>query len=323
MQGMFNKSALVVFVVLSSLIFVEPGLAKNADSRIDSEHSTARLFLASSRNPVDTVNVGVARANGLVNPIADDSATSDFDFTIYPADKTASLERYEQNQNDDKPGDEPDYTLIRFKSTSVVRIDNKTFRVTGNLTLRYVVRPVTYDPTEAYSGPVYGPVITHSVRQAAVFTFHQVNPSGAWAANNGDAEWSAFSTITADHFPRLLDAVSTTDWPAFVADQHCVMPSAIGGDDFSGPTCTGETVKREARKDIRCGMPANVGEDFDGAACSPTSFPLVITDPAEIAWEARHDRNGEQNELIANEVQIQLDLKLIKMNSTVADNLGN
>jgi polyisoprenoid-binding protein YceI len=323
MQAMFNKSALVVFVVLSSLIFVEPGLAENTVWRIDSERSTARLFLASSRNPDDTVNVGVARANGLVNPIADDSATPDFDFTIYPADKTASLERFEQNQNNDDPGDKPDYTLIRFKSTSVVRVDKETFRVTGNLTLTYADRLVTYDPNEAYSGPVHGPAVTHSVRQQAVFEFHQVTPSGVWAEKDGDAEWSASSTITAHYFPQLLNAVSATDWPTFVADEHCVMPSAIGGEDFSGPTCTGETVETAARKDLHCEMPATLGgEDFAGAVCSPTSFPQVITDPAEIAWDARHKPNGEPDELIANQVQIQLDLKLIKMNSTVAESLG-
>jgi hypothetical protein len=99
MREIFSKPALTVLVVLSSLICAAPGQAKDAVWRIDSEHSTARLFLVSSSNPVDTVNVGVARAIGLVNPITDDSATPGFDFTIYPADKTASLERFEQNQN--------------------------------------------------------------------------------------------------------------------------------------------------------------------------------------------------------------------------------
>jgi hypothetical protein len=69
-------------------------------------------------------------------------------------------------------------------------------------------------------------------------------------------------------------------------------------------------------------MPENVGEDFDGEVCSQTSFPLLITDPAEIAWEARHPRNREPNQLVANEVQIQLDLKLIRTNSTVAESLA-
>ena len=321
MRGIFSKPALAVLLVFGSLIFVAPGQAKNW--RIDSEHSTARLFLASSKNPGDTVNVGVARANGLLNRIADDPATSDFDFTIYPADKTASLERFEQEQNDDKPGNQPDYTLIHFESTSVVRVDKDNFRVTGNLTLRYVERLINYEPSEAYDGPVYGPTVTHTVRQQAVFKFRQVNPSGVWAANDGNAEWSAVGTITADHFPQLLNAVSTTDWPTFVTDEHCVMPSATGGEDFSGPTCTGQTVETAARKDLHCEMPATIGgKDFAGAVCSPTSFPLVITDPEEIAWEARHHGNSEPNDLVANEVQIQLDLKLIEMNSKAVNNSG-
>jgi hypothetical protein len=300
MRGIFSKPVLALVVVFSSLIFARPSLADNAVSRIDSEHSTARLFLASSSNPVDTVNVGVARAIGLVNPISDDSETPDFDFTIYPADKTAPLER--------------------FKSTSVVRVDKTTFRVRGNLTLTYADRLVTYDPSEFYSGPIYGPAVSHSVRQEAVFEFHEMNRSRARTAKNGNAEWSAFSTISAENFPQLLDAVSTTDWPTFIADEHCVMPLTVG-EDFSGPACSAESVEPAPRK-LHCEMPAPVGEDFAGAVCSQTSFPLVITDPTEIAWKARDHENGEPNDLVANEVQIGLDLKLVKMNPTVADNLG-
>ena len=306
---MFKRSALVVLVVLSSLIFVAPAPAQTIVWRIDSEHSTARLFLASSRNPDATVNVGVARANGLVTRNADDSAMPDFDFTIYPADKTASLESFKQEEDNEKPGSEPDYTVISFKSTRVVRVDKETFRVTGNLTLTYVERLATYDPSEAYSGPVYGPAVTHSLRQEAVFEFRQVNPSGAQAAKKGNAEWSAFSTIRGENFPELLDAVSATDWPTFVADEHCVMPSTIG-EDYSGPTCTGETVEPTPRKSLHCEMPATVGEDFAGEVCTQTSSPAVITDARENQWEARHHRSGEPNQLVANEVKIELDLHL-------------
>jgi polyisoprenoid-binding protein YceI len=321
MQEMSKKSALVALVVLSILIFVAPGLAKNAVWHIDSEHSTARLFLASSRNPDATVNVGVARANGLVSRNADDFAMPDFDFTIYPADKTASLERFQQEQNNDKPGNKPDYTVISFKSTRVARVDKETFRVTGNLTLTYVERPVTYDPSEAYSGPVYGPAVTYSLRQEAVFEFHELNPSGAPAAKKGNAEWSAFSTISGENFPELLEAVSATNWPTFVADEHCVMPSTIG-EDYSGPACTGETVEPAPRKDFHCEMPATVGEDFAGEVCTQTSSPVVITDQAEIEWERRHHGIGRPNQVVTNEVKIQLDLRLTEINSTAADRSG-
>jgi polyisoprenoid-binding protein YceI len=318
---MLKKLALVTWVAVSGLIFVAPAPAQNTSWRIDSEHSTARLFLASSRNPDDTVNVGVARAKGLVNRSADDSGMPDFDFTIYLADKTASLERFKQEENNKKPRNGPDYTLISFESTRVVRVDKETFRVTGNLTLTYAKRLATYGPSEAYSGPVYGPADTHSQRQEVVFEFHQVNPSRAREANKGSAEWSAFSTISGENFPELLDAVSETDWPTFVADEHCVMPSTIG-EDYSGPSCAGERVEPAPRKDFHCEMPPTVGEDFAGEECTHTSSPVVITDTAEIEWERRHHGRGEPNQLVANEVQIQLDLQLTKMNSTTADSSG-
>jgi polyisoprenoid-binding protein YceI len=308
MQEMFKRSALVVLVVLSSFIFVVPTPAQNNIWRIDSEHSTGRVFLASSRNAEATVNVGVARANGLVTRNADDSAMPDFDFTIYPADKTASLERLQQEQANDKPGNGPDYTVISFKSTRVVRVDKETFRVIGNLTLTYVERLVTLDPSEAYAGPVYGPAITHSVRQEAVFEFRQVDPSGAQAAKKGNAEWFAVSTIRGENFPELLEAVSATNWPTFVADEHCVMPSTLG-EDYSGPACTGEAVEPAPRKDLHCEMPTTVGEDYAGEVCTQTSSPVVTTDAGE-----NRLRSSEPNQLVANAVKIELDLRLTSAN---------
>jgi polyisoprenoid-binding protein YceI len=307
MQEMFKRSALVVFLVLSSVIFVVPAAAQNAIWHIDSERSTGRLFLASSRNPDATVNVGVARANGLV-AYADDSTMRDFDFTIYPADKTASLERFQQDQQTENPGDDLYYTVISFKSTRIVRVDKETFRVTGNLTLTYVQRLVTYDPSEAYSGPVYGQGITDSVRQEAVFEFREVDPSGAQGATNGNAEWIAVSTISSENFPELLEAVSATNWPTLVADEHCVMPSTIG-EDYSGAACTGETVEPAPRKDLHCEMPTTVGEDYPGAVCTQTSSPVVTTDAGE-----KHLRSSEPKQLAANAVKIELDLHLTSAN---------
>ncbi len=305
---MFKRSALVVLLVLSSFIFVVPAPAQNAIWHIDSAHSTGRLFLASSRNPDATVNVGVARANGLVTRNGDNSAIPDFDFTIYPADKTVSLEGFQPDLQTEKPGNEPDYTVISFKSTRVVLVDKETFRVTGNLTLTYVQRLVTYEPSEAYSGPVYGPAITHSVRQEEVFEFREVDPSGAQGATKGNAEWIAVSTISGENFPELLEAVSATNWPTFVADEHCVMPSTIG-EDYSGPACTGETVEPAPRKDLHCEMPTTVGEDYAGEVCTQTSSPVVTTDAGE-----NRLRSSEPNQLVANAVKIALDLHLTSAN---------
>jgi hypothetical protein len=184
-----------------------------------------------------------------------------------------------------------------------------------------VERLATYDPSEAYSGPIYGQAVTSSLKQEVVFTFHQLNPPGAQATKKGDAEWSAFSTISGESFPELLNAVSRTDWPTFVADEHCVMPSSVG-EDFAGPACTGEVVELIPRRDLHCEMPPTVGEDYAGEVCTQTSSPGVITDARENEWEARRHKNGEPTQLVANEVKIQLDLWLTEMNSPAADSSG-
>jgi hypothetical protein len=267
--------AWVAWLTVTGIFLIAPVMAQDTVWRIDSEHSTARLFLASSKNPDAGDNIGVARTSGVIDHEAGDPSRSDFDFTIYPADKTA-----------DESGKNPDYTVIRFKSTHVVPVNEETFRVTGHLTLSYVERSMTADPSEAYSGPLYGPPVHQSVTQEAVFEFHEVSPAGTQKATDNKAEWLASSTTIGEDFPQLFKVVSTTNWPTFVADERCMVPSI--GEDFSGPSCTGETVERIARAGVRCEVPS-IGEDYAGEICTATS-PVRV----------------------ANEVQMQLDLHLTK-----------
>ena len=294
---MSNKSLIVAFVALSSAFSVAPVFAQSSVSGIDSEHSTARLYLASSKNPGDNVNVGVARASGVVKLSAGESVTPDFDFTIYPADKKSPSTGSHANKK-------PNYTVISFKTGRVVPLSADTFRVTGKLTTTYVEREVSYDPTEAYSGPTYGPSVTVSRTEEATFQFRRAHRAGA----SGGSEWVASATIGAEDFPELLTAVSSTDWPVFVADERCAMPSNPGQEDFSGPACTGERIDVADRKDLRCDTPSMVGEDFSGEVCTQIA-PTVIAPVAEQTFSAkRHHKNEQPGQLIANEVQIQLDL---------------
>ena len=271
---MFNK--VVLSLLIGTMAFVAPAVGQSSVWRIDSEHSAARLSLASSRNPSTADNVGVARTSGVIEQNSSDSTMSDFDFTIYPADKTEA-----------QSGSNPGYTVISFKSTHVFPVDKETIRVAGDLTLDYVGRVSTYDPSEAYSGPVYGPTVHHSVTQEGVFEFHKVSPGTIRNTQDQSAEWLASNTTVGEDFPQLMNAVSTTNWPAFVADENCTPPSNVG-EDFSGIACTGEGVNRIARADVQCAAPT-VGEDFAGEVCTETA-------PVEVA----------------NEVQMQLDLHVTR-----------
>jgi polyisoprenoid-binding protein YceI len=306
---MFKKVSEFALVALTGLFSVAPVLAQSSTSQIDSEHSTARLYLASTRNPDTNLNVGVARTSGVVNPNSGNSVTPDFDFTIYPADKKPSLARSTANRREDKPN----YTVITFKSRRVVPLAADTYHVSGDLTLTYVQRTVSYDPSEGYSGPTYGPSITLSQTQPASFEFRRATPSGSTA----NAEWVASSNISAEDFPELLAAVSSTAWPVFVADEQCSMPSNIGSEDYSGPTCTGERVDVAARKDLRCDTPLTVGEDFSGEVCTQVA-PAIVTPDQGQSFSAKRHHNADPNRLVANEVQIRLDLFTTGPISTVS-----
>ncbi len=311
---MANKLSAFALVALTGIISAAPALAQNSVSQIDSEHSTARLYLASSRNPNDNLNVGVGRTSGVVKLNSGNSVAPNFDFTIYPADEKPSLTKSAAHRREENP----DYTVIAFKSRRVVPLTADTYRVSGDLTLTYVQRSVSYDPSESYSGPTYGPAITSSETQQASFEFRRATPSGSTA----NAEWIASSTISAEDFPELLTAVSSTVWPVFVADEQCSMPSNVGSEDYSGPACTGERVDVAARKDLSCDTPAMVGEDFSGEVCTQIAPSIITEDQAQALSAKHHHQNADPNHLVANEVQIRLDLFTTSSSSTASLSSG-
>ncbi|HET7109067.1 MAG TPA: hypothetical protein VFI38_19795 [Candidatus Acidoferrum sp.] len=294
---MLKKISIVALIALSAFVFGAPAFAQSAVSRIDAEHSTARLYLSSSNNPGATLNVGVARTSGVVKLNSGDSATPEFDFAIYPEDKNPSPAAGRSEAK-------PDYAVIAFKSHRAVLLAANHYRVSGDLTLTYVQRTVSYDPSEAYSGPTYGPSIMLSQTHPASFEFHRATPSGSASS----AEWIASSNISVEDFPELMAVVSSTVWPVFVAGEQCAAPSNIGTEDFSGPACTGGRIDVAARKDLRCDAPAAVGEDFSGEVCTQVAPSIVTPDQGQSLSAKHRHSNAGANHIVANEVQIQLDL---------------
>jgi hypothetical protein len=115
-----------------------------------------------------------------------------------------------------------------------------------------------------------------------------------------------------------MTAVASTVWPVFVADEKCSTPSNLGTEDYSGPTCTGERVDVAARKDLRCDISLTVGEDFSGEVCTQVA-PSIVTPNQQHTLSAKHHRsNADANHIVANEVQIRLDLFTTGPGSTVS-----
>jgi hypothetical protein len=158
----------------------------------------------------------------------------------------------------------------------------------------------------------------HSAKQETVFEFRWMDAMASGAPKGGTAELSASSRlIGAENFPELLTAVSATNWPAFVADERCTMPSVVG-EDFSGPVYTGKPVELASRTDIHCEMPSVVGEDFAGEVCTGTPLQMAPGDAMQSRTKKHHHRTGAPEELVANEVKIQLDLRLTGTNSVLS-----
>jgi polyisoprenoid-binding protein YceI len=293
----FSLAVIFGGILLSS----QPVQAQANGFGIDSVNSTARLLLASTRKPGATINVGVTRVSGEVRWNAADPARSVFSFTAYPADDNAPGYGPEDEQLGPHSPTTANYTVINFKSRRVVPIEGGAVRVTGKLTVSHVERIASYDPSEAYSGPTYGPAIVRSASRTAVFVFKPAS-----STKEPPSTWTATSVVTGEEFPDLLGAVAGADWPGFVNDEQCVFPSTIG-EDFSGPACTGKTVDPLSRTDVQCAMPSSIGEDFAGETCTgkPLQYPSHTSTQQ---LEASDPSNSSQ--LVANEVEFQLVLQL-------------
>src|SRR5215469_1300594 len=298
---MFRKALFSLALISSGMLLCgQLVLAQANVLGIDSVRSTARLLLGSTQKPGSVINVGVARLNGQVRWNAADPTRSAFDFTAYPADANdPGLGPDGVRLRRNTPAT-PNYTVLSFKSNHVVPADGGAVRVTGKLTVSRVERIASNDPNEAYSGPTYAPAIVRSASRTVTFLF-----SPASSAKEVPSAWLVSGAITGDEFPDLLVAVSAADWPAFVDDEDCVLPSTVG-EDFSGPACTGKTVDPLPRTDVQCAMPAAVGEDFAGETCTGT--PLQYA--SDLSAQRALDHVNSANELVANEVQFQLVLQL-------------
>jgi polyisoprenoid-binding protein YceI len=303
-----SKLAITAFLGIISAI---PSLAQDTAWNIDSDHSTARFVLSSSKRPAAKINVGVAQVRGIVIGTADASAPTEFDLTIYPADQDTHDRRSEDRRGESDLQSAPDYTVIAFRSTVIKPIAPATVRVTGNLTVTYVERVATYGPSESYSGPTYGPAITHSERREVTFEFQQIHQDKVSRESSSGAKWSASGVIQSASFPELLRAVESTNWPVLVEDEQCEMPSTTG-EDYSGPKCTGTVVGVRPRTDVHCEVPTTTGEGYSGEVCTGT--PLLI-DPSDSDDMGRSKPTATSSgQLAANEVTIDLDLRLTRPN---------
>lgn len=258
----------LVCVLFAALALTIPGkpVATVGPFQVDTRHSDAQFMTDATTNYGKTkikFAVGIARVSGTVNLDTDNPAKSTFDFSMYPSTSQAPAIGEDGKLKAQWLADLANHTLVCFHSKGASATPDGRLRTSGYLVLTRVDRNVEFNPSEAYSGPVYGPPMVHRITHDATFVFDTptaANGNGKKNDAKGQEMLTSGSTSMArEDFPQLLRAVMSTYWPPIVQDENCQWPSNVG-EDFSGPHCTGSFVDTP-RLPVEP-RDAGVGEDY-------------------------------------------------------------
>jgi polyisoprenoid-binding protein YceI len=161
-------------ITFASTAFFVTSLALASDTWIvDPIRSNARLFQGSKTNP-EPVNTGVVGVTGKVRLDTNDLDASVFDLSFYPA---AEEREHALSPEETLPTGYAlsNQTLLRFKSTRILRTEDGRLEVVGDLTLSHVEHTITAAPTEACAGPEYRDLVIHNETHEIKILFPEVS----------------------------------------------------------------------------------------------------------------------------------------------------
>jgi polyisoprenoid-binding protein YceI len=260
-EKMKNKVPQLAFAAMLVAGFASPALAQTTNWKLNSDHSTSRLFLSSTADPDTTVDVGIARVEGSVTLDANSIAHSSFDFTIYPGDQAPATINADGSVNAADFPNVPRASVITFRSRSVKPRRDGKLVVAGDLTLSYLDHPATITNNDGYSGPVYGEPMVHVTTRKASFVFDRTVAATTKTRSARSLKLVGDSDIKTEDFPQLFDAITNANWPVVVENKACDFPATVG-EDYQGASCTGNAVVTASHPPESL----TVGDDYPGPA---------------------------------------------------------
>lgn len=256
----------------AATLLMAGALAMNAPSKpasvagswqVDARHSDAKVTTDGTtdfgKTKIDVV-LGFGRVNGEVNVDNGDPSKSHVDLHIYPATSMQPVIAEDGQFKTKWLANPANQTLLCFHSKQVTRTADGNLQATGELKLARVDRNVQVDPNEAYSGPVYGPPIVHTVSRQATIVF-ELPANNTKGPQIGELRMTGSTEMTREMFPQLLMAVVNTYWPPLVQDANCQPPTNVGREDYRGGQCTGKILQAPA---LPQGPYAGGREDYPG-----------------------------------------------------------
>ena len=263
---MLNRIALIAVAGLFASGFSgTPGTTTTTTGswQVDSRQSSAQVITDGTtdfgKKKVD-FTLGFARVNGTIKLDDANPANSKLDFSMYPATTSSPVIAENGNFKQEWLANVANHTLVCFHSKTVARTPDGKLQATGELVLTRVDRNVQIDPTEAYSGPVYGPPMIHRVSRETTLVF-DLPANGGSKQKDGELELSGNTKMSRENFPQLVKAVVSTNWPPLVQDEQCVTPAG-GSEDYRGYKCSGTFMEAPGLPP----KPTQIGEDFPGAS---------------------------------------------------------
>ena len=230
---------------------------------VDAQHSTVQLITDGTTDfgkRKITYTLGFARVNGDFKLDDANLDASKLDLHIYPANSSAPVIGEDGKYKTDWLANQANHTLMCFHSKKITRGPDGKLQVTGDLVLTRVDRNVDIEPTEAYSGPTYGPPVVHRVVRPATFVL-DLAPAAADGKLAAGVEATGQTSMSRESYPELVKAAVATYWPPVVMDEQC-QNGGGGTEDYRGSRCTGTFMDAP-------GLPVEstrVGEDYPGAS---------------------------------------------------------
>jgi len=286
--AVFAVAVILALAILGLGVSTKP--ASLAGSwQVDTRHSDAQLITDGTTDYGKTktdFTLGFGRMNGSLKIDDADPTKSSVVFRFYPATSMASpiaedgkfLNQWLMNLSN--------HTLVCFHSKTVQRTADGRLQATGDLTLTRVDRNVDLTPSEAYSGPVYGPPMVHRVSREATFVFDLPTADGS-GQKGGGIQTTASTSLYREGFPQLVKAVVSAYWPPVVQDEKCKAPDP--SEAYKGAQCTGTFLETH---NIPEALGERVGDDYPG----PQNYNAIAGNHLTILLHMRLTANasGEQ-----------------------------
>ena len=272
---MLKKIAVLAAAVILALAVLGLGFSPKPASmagswQVDSRHSAAQLITDGTtdygKTKVD-FTLGFGRVNGHMKINDADPTKSSIVFAFYPSTAMSPIIAEDGKFLSEWLSNQANNTLVCFHSKSVQRTADGKLQATGELAVTRVDRNVDATPSEAYSGPVYGPPMSTGWR-AKLLSLSTSRPPMGRSRKTARSGRRPRTPCPARISPTLVKAVVASYWPPVVEDENCEAPSGVS-EDYRGFRCTGMFMEAAGLPPA----PGVAGEDYSGTA---SNFNAVV-----------------------------------------------